>query len=342
MTDKAASPDTSAPAAEKTDEQIWAEFAAAEGETAKQSPEDKALANDAFAGDPENATEEPKPSDPDASPAPAQTPAASVDEAPAAAPDPWASAPPELKAAHDAQVRALENATSEQARKSIQGRIDAYTRRLEERKAAAAKPAEPDPTEPEDPLATLEKDYPEIADPFKKLVAPLQEEVSRLKAREKAAQEAADLQMDQDLKANEIKLEEKHPDIWDVLRQNGAAFGDWIVNQPLAIRTAAFVNKDAIVDLDGAIRTFDAFKAHLNGNQQPPAQPATPPAQQAPKQEPDDLRAAQLAASTTPRVTGGKPTVSGIPKDGDPEAIWKMMQETDEEEKQYRTTRRAG
>ena len=54
------------------------------------------------------------------------------------APDIWESAPPDLKAAHDAQVKALESATTEHARRSIEGRISAYTRRLKERNEAAA------------------------------------------------------------------------------------------------------------------------------------------------------------------------------------------------------------
>ena len=58
-------------------------------------------------------------------------------------PDIWANAPPELKAAHDAQVKALETATTEHARRSIEGRIAAYTRRLKERNEAASAAASP-------------------------------------------------------------------------------------------------------------------------------------------------------------------------------------------------------
>lgn len=298
---------------ELTDEELWASF--------KDDEEgDKKPDADSFAEKDESGNDAPL----EAAGAPAAQPEA---------PDIWANAPPDLKAAHDQQVRALETAQTEHARRSIEGRIASYTRRLKERTEAAAQPAAEAPTEEAaDELAELAAEFPEIATPLQKKHAKIEEKISRFEAIEKSRQEAADLQMDEDLMANERLLEQKHPG-WDkYLHDHGPAFGAWIVDQPLSIRQAFITNQEAIIDPNSAIDTITAFKAFVDQHTQPPqAQPA------APQQRLNPRRAAQLAGSASPHTAGSRPTVSGIPEDGDPQQIWNSFRDLDPDERKYRS-----
>lgn len=305
-----------APPPEPTEEEIWASLEREE-ESEKQP-------------DPHQFAEKSE-SDNDTPVADAAIAAAEQQEA-----DIWANAPPDLRAAHEAQVKALETATTEHARRSIEGRINAYTRRLKERNEAAAQ--QPDPAQDDeavDPFEELTADYPEIATPLVKKLAPITEKISQFEAAERSRQEAADAQMDEELKANEDLLEQQHPG-WDgFLKEYGPAFGAWIVDQPLYYRQAFVTNQEAIIDPYSAIETLDAFKTFVDQNKQPPQQGNPPPAAQT--QRLNSRRAAQLAGSTSPHSAGSRPTVSGIPQDGDPEQLWKSFAEIDPEEKKYRS-----
>jgi hypothetical protein len=251
------------------------------------------------------------------------------------APDIWANAPPDLKAAHEQQVKALDAAQTDHARRSIEGRIAAYTRRLKERQEAAkAAPAAKD-EEAADPFVELAADYPEIAKPLESKLAPLSEKISKFESDLRSRQEAADQQMDNELMANERLLEEKHPG-WDkYLHEHGPAFGAWIVDQPLALRQAFVTNQEAIIDPYSAIETLSAFKDFVAQNTQPSQPNGNAPA--APQQRLNPRRAAQLAGSASPHTAGSRPTVSGIPQDGDPEALWNAFRDIDPDEKKYRS-----
>jgi len=321
------------PDEEKTEEDFWKEMEEAEAAEVGAKPAANGHDPDAFAENPEDGKDTPPEEKPAA---PSAGAAAKPPEDDKTAPDPWATAPPELKAAHDAQVKALETAQTEHARRSIEGRIASYTRRLKERNAAAAQ--QPPPAadgEAADPLAELAAEYPEIATPLQKKLAPIAEKLSRFDAVEKSRQEAADREMDSELKANETLLESKHPG-WDgYLRENGAAFGKWIVDQPLKLRQAFLTNQEAIIDPQGAIETMDAFKQFVDAAKAPPAQEVTPPVK-APNQGLNSRRAAQLASSASPQGGGSRPTVSGIPEDGDPQQLWNAFRDIDPEEQKYR------
>ena len=266
-----------------------------------------------------------------------RSPARPPPELPAPAePDIWANAPPDLKAAHDAQVRALESATSEHARRSIEGRIASYQRRLKERNEAAAQQPRRG-AEDADTFRRLTEivaaEYPEIATPLQKKLAPIAEKLSQFDAAEKSRQEAADHQMDAELKANEDMLDQKHPG-WDAyLKEHGAAFGAWIVDQPLYLRQAFVTKQDAILDPYSAIETINAFKTFVASNQEPAGGTTVTP----PTQRLNPRRAAQLAGSASPHSAGSRPTVSGVPQDGDPEQIWNAFRDMDPDEKKYRS-----
>jgi hypothetical protein len=182
----------------------------------------------------------------------------------------------------------------------------------------------------------LAAEYPEIATPLQKKHARIEEKVSQLDAQLKSRQEAADQEMDANLQVNERLLEEKHPGWVGFLRENGPAFGNWIVDQPLRIREAVITNKDAIIDPYSAIDTLDAFKNFVTANQPPQQQSSgAPPAAQT--QGLNSRRTAQLASSASPRSVGSRPTVSGIPEDGDPQAIWDGFAAIDPDEKKWRS-----
>lgn len=319
--------DSKQPPAEPTEAELWAEFSKAE---AKDKDADDQSREHEFAENGESAKDTPA----EGAAAPAQEP---PQQQPKAGPDIWANAPPDLKEAHDAQVRALESATTEHARHSIEGRIASYTRRLKERNEAAAQQPVPAADEAADPLAELAAEYPEIAKPLQQKLAPIADKLSQFDAQMRSRQEAADLEMDADLQANEQLLETRHPG-WDgFLKDNGPAFGAWIVDQPLYLRQAFVTNADAIIDPYSAIVTLDAFKQFVGSNQPPQQQESSvaPPAAQ--QQRLNPRRAAQLASSASPQSVGSRPTVSGIPQDGDEQAIWNAFRDTDPDEKKWRS-----
>ena len=95
---------------------------------------------------------------------------------------------------------------------------------------------------------------------------------------------------------------------------------------------ANLYSRQAIVDPYSAIDTLDAFKAFVDANQ-PPPQGAAPAAV---NQGLNPRRAAQLAGSASPYAAGSRPTVSGIPQDGDEQAIWNAFRDIDPDERKYR------
>lgn len=306
------------------EEKLWNEFEDAEPTSEKpvRKPDGGPGPDDTFPDAKESDTDQPvdraAPSD--------QGDAASDDEAL------WANAPPDLKAAHDAQIKALQTAGTEHARRSIEGRIAAYTRRLRERDAAATQPPPQKPEEAADPLAELAAEYPEIAKPLQEKLAPIADKLKQIDEDARSRQEAADRDMDAELQANEQLLEAEHPGWEQYLTDNGAVFGAWIVDQPLFYRQAFLANQRAIVDPEAAILTIDAFKDFVAGHYEPPAQASASVEQQGL----NPRRTAQLAGSAAPHTAGRRPTVSGIPQDGDEEAIWKAFAAVDPDERQYR------
>lgn len=310
-------------AEELTDEQaakLWAEMEAADAAAAKGTAEPV----DSFAEAMKNVTDEPPA--PAAAAAPAQEAAAA---APPAKPDVWATAPAELREEHERTLKALEKATDDHSRRSIEGRIRSQQRRLEERRSAAAQ--QPDTSQEVDAAKLLKEmaaEFPEIAAP----IVPLAEKISKIEAVEKSRQEAADAQLDRDLEANDAAVEAKHPGWVEYLGKNGEEFLKWVDDQPAAMRRVFHNNRTEILDPEGAIRMLDAFKqAH-----EPTPEPApvvTPPAPTPPL---SSRRAAQLAASASPSSAVGAPRPTGMPEEGDSEAMWKYMVENDPDEQKLR------
>jgi hypothetical protein len=228
--------------------------------------------------------------------------------------DIWANATPELRAAHEAEVAALRQQAND-AKRNI-GRV---RKQYEELKASADRAADPQNSSKKvgDMLDESLAEYPEIRDPVKTALAPIEKKLEKLDQFEASDRTAKQDEVNEHIKREQMVLARKYPN-WDkdfVAGDRAKQFYDWVLDQPRATRETVFVtNKDQIFDGEAAIEVFDAFTAHLNALANPPGN--------GPTQELSPKRAAQLEGTRSPRSPGGAPRVSGIPKEGDPQSIW--------------------
>lgn len=300
----------------KDESELWNEFEEAEKTTAA-SPDDMGKA-----AEPSAETEaQPQAQTTKEAPVSTQQPAAAASPAPAA--DIWANATPEQKAAYEAAV--AERSKFEQRFRSESGRVSALTKKIN----AAAQPGRQTPNARE-AIASIRTDYPEIAQPLEKVVEAIEGQAENLNRVQTGEVEAAREELHGIVQAETAMLTEKHPDYADVLKKNGQAFVDWVEDQPRRIREAARMNASFIADGAAAIEVIDGFKKHLAGLAAP-AQQQPSPAQQREAQPPvqpqpnlSDRRQRQIQGTSAPQRGGGQATVSGIPADGDPEALWKQ------------------
>lgn len=234
---------------------------------------------------------------------------------PAPAKDIWADAPPELRAAHDAEMTALRKAANNERLHA--GRM---RKQFEDLKASAARVADtPSSKTVGDTLDQGLADYPEIAKPLKDTLAPIEK---RLEAFDKFTTEQNSVQQDEvnrHIQSQQQVLEAAHPGWSQEYIQGPKAkqFADWIrsPDRPVKfVKTVFETNNEHIFDAAAAIEVFDAFKADIAGTGPTPGNGQT--------QELSAKRAAQLDGSRSPRTPGGPAKVSGIPREGDPQAIW--------------------
>lgn len=292
--------------ADKSAEDLWNELAAEDAEKPEPNAPDEAIEETEGDGTDGNAQQDATAADAGA-------------EAEPSSPDPWKDAPEELRAAYEAER--ARNAELEQKARSAEGRARAHQRKLDDLRRAMEKSKSPEMLlEAQNELRRVENEYPEVTQPLKKALGAI---TDRITAEEEGRARAARSELAEIVSTETAKLAERHPD-WDAfLKQHGGpAFAAWVDDQPRRIRDALTVNGNAIVDAEGAIALIDAYKQHLG------VMPASAPASVPPAaihQTPNplaDRRQRQLAATATPNRSGGRPTVSGIPEDGDPQAIW--------------------
>lgn len=233
-------------------------------------------------------------------------------------PDIWASAPPELKAAYD--ELAAKTAKIENDFKSANGRVSTYQRRYEDLVKAAQPVKKEETVAPTQAIEGLMQDFPEIAGPLKQALETIQGKLDNLDKAEESRRVAAQTELVTMVEEQTKRLDEAIPDWETTLKANGAAFAAWVEDQPRRIREIAY--REDITNADEAAEVVKLFKAHLG-------QPADKPAPQADTttktqtQPLSDKRERQLAGTASPNPQGGRPVVSGIPEDGDPEQIWK-------------------
>jgi hypothetical protein len=232
--------------------------------------------------------------------------------------DPWATVDPALRQQYEA-IRREKEALDHRLR-SDAGRVARYQREAEElRRRVQSAPQEPTKPalDPRDALKRMTDEYPELAEMLSPVIADLSGRVDTVLSAEQSRQEQA-------LAQEEARLAEQHPDWQSILNQNGDRFAAWLESEaPVAIYQAAHRNANGIANAQEAAKVVAAFKQHIGIGAQPNAPDAaasTPPAPQA------DRRQRQLAgAAAPPRSSQNRPTVSGIPAEGDPEAIWKAF-----------------
>lgn len=248
--------------------------------------------------------------------------------------DIWANAPPELKAAYEELAKKHEDL--DHRMKSDDGRVAALSRQIDDLRAQLTKPPadeadgkdDGDKPSVQEALKELGEDYPEVAEVLERISGDLDAKVSRLSAAEESRHKAAQDQMAAHVEIEGNKVEEAHPGYVAFVKENVDAYLAWVDDQPKRIRDAAAANDGAIVDAAAAIEVIDGFKKHLG------IEPAKAPAND-PEPDPklNDKRQRQLNGSASPRKPGGKAVVSGIPEDGDEEAIWNAMEEAEERER---------
>jgi hypothetical protein len=296
---------------------LWNELDTAERDLESASPPEGRERDDGFANEQDTQAQAGEAGGTSQDDPPQQeTPAQAGDDA-TAKNDPWASAPAELRAAFEEERRARTNL--EHRLKSDEGRVPFLNRRLAElekqlqavqnpRKAGTAE-------EREAQRKQLAEEYPELASPLLSELDELREEMTAIRA-ERQREEA------NKYATNEQQLTQKHADWRDVLGKNGSTFEAWLHDQPRVVRETIAQNAHQIVDPDGAADVISRFKQHLGiAVQQQPANQATP------RPSLNDKRQRQLAGSAAPRGNTGRPVASGIPEDGDPEAIWAAFDE---------------
>lgn len=301
--------------AEQDAAKLWQELE--DAETGKTTPADDAGgAADDF-GIPDEDGEDPAQT--------ATDPAATAGQDGSAADDDvWKDAPPAAKEAYEKLQR--EKKQLEHETRSHDGRVAARIKRIEELTKQIEdlnnKPDAGDGT----PLNALAEDYPEISKVIETVVAKTDKVEAAHKSRLQAELDTETTAVNADLKREEATLNEQQPDWLDVLTKNQAKFVEWVNDQPLAMRKIAAENTAQIVDGAATAKLVAAFKAHLNP---PAAEPEPKPSPNASRRE------RQIGASASPGRTGRQPVVSGIPEEGDPQAIWDAF----EAEEQHKANR---
>jgi hypothetical protein len=237
--------------------------------------------------------------------------------APPPADDIWAKASPELRAAHEAEMAALRKTANDA--KAHAGRM---RKQFEGLKASADRVADQPGTKLGDTLSQSLADYPEIAKPVQDALSPIEkrlEVLDRLEADQRSTQTE---EVNRHIQSQQQLLEAAHPG-WEAEYIQGPLakqFYDWIKSpdRPVKfVKTVFETNSDHIFDASAAIEVFDAFKADIAGTGPTPGNGQT--------QELSAKRAAQLDGSRSPKTPGGPPRVTGIPREGDPQSIWKAF-----------------
>jgi hypothetical protein len=230
-------------------------------------------------------------------------------------PDIWANAPPEYRAAFEA-----ERQRAEQAVRSQTGRAQAEARRNAELQAelAALRKEAPEPKQEDTAPAITEEtkqqlrdEFPDVAAPLLDVIGQLEKQVANLASsnasQEERRQAADQLETQRVFAAEEQRLTEQHGDWSDVVKQ--PEFSEWVKNQPRMIKEALTRNASQIVDADEAIDIIGRYKAETA--------------------KPDALgarREAQMRGSTVPKPRAFAPTPS---TSTDKESEWERLEARD-------------
>lgn len=312
---------TAADAVSEDDAALWAEFEAADAAADGKPADGDDDGADDFADGDDNGDDAGDDADADAGNA-GDDGAATDTAAATAAASAWDSAPPELR--NEYEALAAKAAKLEQQARSATGRATGFQRRYEELQKAAQprKTNDADRAEVEAALAALKDDYPEIAQPLQKALGALEGNVKELADAEDRRRQAATEELNSFVEAETSQVLEQHPDYLEVLGSNADKLAAWIDDQPRRLREAFTRNAETIVNAAEANEIVSSFKAYLG-------QPAATPADPGRNQSLSSKRERQLASTASPSSRHRRPTVSGIPEEGDPQAIWEAFEAAD-------------
>jgi hypothetical protein len=354
--DSAAAATPTGDAAKTPDEQIWAEFDAAETKTGAPPDSTGSAAgegDDAAKNDDGQTSSGGKTGDSQsASPAPAAEAGADADAAAKAAPtepDIWSKATPEQKAAYEAAKKRGDE--FEEKFRRTTGTVSALQKRLNAAKAATgqlakgndsagdnkpaadkdAAPAAPSIAFDDPEWKAFEEEYGDVAKPlakkmneiFSKAVAAKDEELRSL--RQEVSTLSAERGQEIDAEQESI-VATQHADWSDVA--NSKEFADWIASAPSYKQQAAIRNAEKIIDGAEASSLISDFKRETGWKTKTPAASADNGNGNPKSATPlSGRRQAQLEGAAAPRGGSRGPVDNGPPDDA--EQAWKWFDEQD-------------
>ncbi|PWE56772.1 hypothetical protein DEM27_10440 [Metarhizobium album] len=242
-----------------------------------------------------------------------------ADQAQPAAIDPQIWSDPE-KARQAYEALQAEKNKVEQKLRSDEGRQAALQRRIRELQNTIQTPAAAGDKDHRKAIEKIKEEYPEVAGPVSQAIDIVAGRVDAFDRVEQGRIEAAQRELNSIVDEQSRLLTEQHPGWEDLLDKNADVFRHWIEDQPLRMRHAFVQNIENITDAQQVGELISAFKTFIN----PPAAPA------APQQPLSDKRQRQLSGSSSPTRSSRAPVVSGIPEDGDPQAIWDAFEAQDQ------------
>lgn len=258
----------------------------------------------------------------------------------------WAKAPPELRAARDAELAAIrtelerERTNAKRATGSIAGeqraRKAAEQKLADAVKAAAEKPkpdAEPDPLDDEQ-WAAFEAEYPELA---KGPVGAMRKRM--LAAEAKVGKVETDIggltseRYVQHLREHLLFVEDKHPDYGKI--KGSDEFAAWYEAAPAYVKAGVQRNANEVIDGQEVADILAKFKAET-GWAEKPANPAGDEKPASQKPPASDKRALQMQSANAPRGRGPAKVTTGPPDDADEEALFDYYVEQGRKEERAR------
>jgi len=319
--------DTSAPDAEKTDEQVWDEILDEEKATEPADESGEGI--------------EPKPSNDagEVEPDPDPAPAASEDTG-----DGTASG----DAPSDGMDREALQAQNTRLQHSLDSEIGRQTRNLREidrlQDQITSAPKKPAPgkdsgdarlKERREKLEAAREEYGDVIGPVLDEVADLRTAMGADK-KQRADQDAATLVQQKEryetlVRAEQVTFEKEHSDGFDIIKENHEVFAQWIDDQPRRLRDIYVANRDAITNgMEAALLVTDFKTALLDADAAPaPANPET--------EKLRTRRQRQLDGAQSIRGAG-RQEVSGRPaKDStDDQGHWDHFKRQDEQQDRER------
>lgn len=213
--------------------------------------------------------------------------------------------------------RLMQQLNSEQGRATgQQRRADKLQKELEELRATLAAKGSGDDSERRERLQRTAEEYGDVVNPVLEEVNALRDRVDQLTNSERRRLTDLEGQMTDLVRGETARFHEEHPDGFDVLKQNGGLFKEWVQDQPRAVRDAFNANYKQIVDGTSAAYVVGLFKQHLAEARDGGASTSSATRSSA-------KRSRQMAGAQTMRSPTRQTTTPAPPSDlDDPQAHW--------------------